>query len=78
MNIEKTELCAPDGDAFQTWLDTITFSGLICSPAEQSVIDVAVFYTSAARENAGGIDEIATSIDLLVAETNAAYEARVA
>ena len=54
VNIEKTELCAPDGDAFQTWLDTITFSGLICSPAEQSVIDVAVFYTSAARENVGG------------------------
>ena len=43
VNIEKTELCAPDGDAFQTWLDTITFSGLICPPAEQSVIDVAVF-----------------------------------
>ena len=75
VNIEKTELCAPDGDAFQTWLDTITFSGLICSPAEQSVIDVAVFYTSAARENVGGIDEIATAIDLMVAETNAAYEA---
>ena len=75
VNIEKTELCAPDGDAFQTWLDTITFSGLICPPAEQSVIDVAVFYTSAARENAGGTDVIATSIDLMVAETNAAYEA---
>ena len=73
VNIEKTELCAPDGDAFQTWLDTITFSGLICSPAEQSVIDVAVFYTSAARENVGGIDEIATAIDLMVAETNTAY-----
>ena len=75
VNIEKTELCAPDGEAFQTWLDTVTFSGLICPPAEQSVIDVAVFYTSAARENAGGTDEIATSVDLMVAETNAAYQA---
>ena len=73
VNIEKTELCAPDGDAFQTWLDTITFRGLICSPAEQSVIDVAVFYTPATRENVGGIDEIATAIDLMVAETNTAY-----
>ena len=73
VNIEKTELCAPGGDAFQTWLDTITFSGLICPPAEQSVIDVAVFYTTAARENAGGTDVIATSIDLMVAETNMAY-----
>ena len=75
VNIEKTELCAPEDDAFQTWLATITFSGLICPPAEQSVIDVAVFYTPAARENVGGIDEIATLIDLMVAETNAAYEA---
>ena len=73
VNIEKTELCAPEDDPFQTWLATITFSGLICPPAEQSVIDVAVFYTSAAREEVGGIDEIETSIDLMVAETNTAY-----
>ena len=74
VNIENTELCAPDGDAFLTWLDTITFSGLICPPAEQSVIDVAVFYTSAARENAGGTTvEIATAIDLMVASANTAY-----
>ena len=73
LNIEKTELCAPEDEAFRTWLDTITLSGLICPPAEQSVIDVAVFYTPAARENAGGIDEIATAIDLMVAETNMAY-----
>ena len=73
VSIDRTELCAPDGDAFQTWLSTITFSGLICPPAEQSVIDVAVFYTSAARENTGGTDEIATAIDLMVAETNMAY-----
>ena len=73
VNIEKTELCAPEDDVFQTWLATITFSGLICPPDEQSVIDVAVFYTSAARENTGGTDEIATVIDLMVAETNMAY-----
>ena len=73
VNVEKTELCAPDDDAFQDWLDTISFGGLICPPAEQSVIDVAVFYTSAARESAGGIDEIETVIDLMVAETNQAY-----
>ena len=73
VNIEKTELCAPNDDAFQTWLDTITFGGLLCPPAEQSVIDVAVFYTSAAWENVGGTVEIATAIDLMVAETNMAY-----
>ena len=75
VNIEETELCASDDDAFQTWLATITFSGLICPPDVQSVIDVAVFYTPAAREWAGGIDEIETSVDLMAAETNAAYEA---
>ena len=37
------------------------------------MIDVAVFYTSAARENTGGTEEIATAIDLMVAETNTAY-----
>ena len=78
VNIEKTELCAPNDDAFQTWLDTITFGGLLCPPAEQSVIDVAVFYTSAAWENVGGTVEIATAIDLMVAETNMAYEATAA
>ena len=75
VNIEKTELCAPEDAAFQTWLDAITFSGLICPPAAQSVIDVAVFYTPAAREWVGGIAEIETSIDLMVAETNVAYQA---
>ena len=73
VNILKTELCAPGDNAFQTWLSTITFSGLICPPAEQSVIDLAVFYTSAARENTGGTEEIAAAIDLMVAETNTAY-----
>ena len=75
VNIEKTELCAPDDDAFQDWLDTISFSGLTCPPAAQSVIDVAVFYTPAAREEEGGIDEIETVIDLMAAETNQAYQA---
>ena len=70
---EDRTLRAGRDDTFQTWLSTITFSGLICPPAEQSVIDLAVFYTPAARENAGGIDEIATAIDLMVAETNMAY-----
>ena len=74
VNIDDTELCAPDDDAFQTWLATITFSGLTCPPAEQSVIDVAVFYTPAAREGWHGIDGIRTNIDLIVAETNQAFE----
>ena len=39
------------------------------------MIDVAVFYTPAAREEEGGIDEVEMSIDRMVAETNAAYQA---
>ena len=73
--IQDTELCAPEDAAFQTWLETISFSGLICPPAAQSVIDVAVFYTPRARENAGGTDAIEADIDLMVAETNQAYTA---
>ena len=73
VNIEKTELCAPDGEAFQTWLDTVTFSGLICPPAEQSVIDVAVFYTPRARDTEGGTTAIRNAVDLMVASANTAY-----
>ena len=41
----------------------------------QSVIDVAVFYTTAAREGQGGYTQIATRIDELVASANMAYTA---
>ena len=75
VDIADTELCAPEDDAFQAWLATITFSGLICPPAEQSVIDVAVFYTPAARNSVGGTDAIEAEIALMVAETNQAYVA---
>ena len=38
-----------------------------------SVIDVAVFYTPAARRAEGGTGEIEALIDLMIAETNQAY-----
>ena len=75
VDLADTELCAPEDDAFQTWLDAISFSGLICAPTEESVIDVAVFYTPAARDNAGGAAAIEAEIDLMAAETNLAYRA---
>ncbi len=75
VNIEDTELCAPGDDTFQAWWETISKTGLICPPAEQSVIDVAVFYTPYVREAWGGTEEIETRIDLMVAETNQAYMA---
>ena len=75
VDLADTELCAPEDTAFQDWTATISFSGLICPPAEQSVIDVAVFYTPAARDQAGGTAAIETQIDLMAAETNQAYRA---
>ncbi len=75
VELADTELCAPEDTAFQDWTATISFSGLICPPALQTVIDVAVFYTPAARNDAGGTDAIKTEIDLMAAETNQAFRA---
>ncbi|MCZ0942610.1 MAG: SwmB domain-containing protein, partial [Gammaproteobacteria bacterium] len=71
--IDETELCAPGGDAFQAWVATISFAGLRCPPAADSVIDVAVFYTPAARDAEGGATAMRNKIDHLVAWTNDAY-----
>ena len=74
VRIQHTELCAPDNDDFQTWWGTLSSkSGLICPPTEQSVIEVAVFYTPAARSQENGTAGIKAKIDLMVAATNTAY-----
>ena len=74
VRIRDTELCAPDNDAFQTWWSTIfPRTGLICPPTEQSVIDVAVFYTPAVRDAEGGTTATEDEIDSMVAGTNTAY-----
>ena len=77
VQIQDTEMCAPGDDAFQAWWETITKTGLICPPAEESVIDVAVVYTSTLREQILGGTTPATKIaavkdyiDLTVAEAN--------
>ena len=75
VDLTDTELCAPEDAAFQDWTATISFSGLICPPESQTVIDVAVFYTPAARADAGGTAAIEAEIDLMAAETNLAYRA---
>ena len=74
VRIADTELCAPDDDAFQTWWGALSSaSGLICPPAGQSVIDVAIFYTPAARRSWGTKERIEEQIQLWVAGTNTAY-----
>ena len=72
LDIWLTQACAPV--ALEDWLRTITFSGSRCTE-EAVTVDVAVFYTSRARTAAGGTAAIEAVIDLMIAETNQAYEA---
>ena len=73
LGIFATQTCAPT--AWEDWLDTIEFEGRLCDAEPEVTIDVAVVYTPAAREEAGGTAEIEAVIDLMVAETNEAYQA---
>ena len=73
LDILVTQACAPA--AWNDWLKTIDFRGRLCgAEAEAATVDVAVLYTPAARDAAGGTAAIAAGIDLMVAETNQAYE----
>ena len=70
IDIFATRACVPP-----SWLSWPTaFLGAQCGSAPET-IDMAVFYTPAARDAAGGPREIEAVIDLMVAETNQAYEA---
>ena len=82
MALLGTDVCVPEDAAFRAWSSTIDFksSGRTCgTPApEMSVVDVAVFYTPAARRAYGRLYRDATAaiqaeIDLWIAETNQAY-----
>ena len=71
LDIFVTRTCAPV--AWQEQLATIEFYGPLCEAGTDVTIDVAVIYTPAAREAAGGSAEITAEIDLMIAETNQAY-----
>ena len=73
LDLLLTRTCAPADWA--DWLDTIGFRGPLCGSGPDVTIDVAVVYTPAAREAAGGAPAIRTLIDLWVAESNQAYAA---
>ena len=72
LDVWLTQACAPD--AWAEWLATIEFGGRLCGSGTD-VIDVAVVYTPAARDAAGGVAAIEAEIDLMVAAANRAYEA---
>ena len=74
LDIFVTQACAPA--AWQEWLATIEFFGVLCEVGDDvTTVDVAIVYTPAARELAGGTARIEAVIDLMVAETNEAYAA---
>ena len=69
-----TQACAPA--AWRDWLETIDFFNVrLCDEGTDGTIDVAVVYTPAAREAAGGTAAIEAAVDLMVAEANQAYAA---
>ena len=72
LDIMVTQACAPN--EWWGWLKTIEFTGRLCDDWI-ATIDVAVVYTPAARDAAGGAAEIAALIDLWVAENNQYYAA---
>ena len=80
LDLMATYVCVPEDAEFQDWLATIDSffpSGVICGrpPVDaMPMIDVAVFFTPAARRRAGGDAEIEALIDLMIAETNQAYQ----
>ncbi len=73
LNIFLDQTCAPAD--WDDWLATIDFVGRVCGASPEATIDVAVVYTPAAREAAGGPAGIEAVIDLMIAETNQAFEA---
>ena len=77
LNLMATSTCVPENAGFQEWLTMIEFipPGSICGrPASaMSEIDIAFFYTPAARRIAGGTAEMEAVIDLMIAETNQAF-----
>ncbi len=67
-------MCVTDDDAPRACLEAVAFTGRVCPPADQSIIDMAVLHTPPARTFAvGPYEEIETESALMVAETNTFY-----
>lgn len=74
LNIVATNICMPErlSAAWNAAIRNFYPSGRTCG-AEVVDIDVAVFYTPAARRAAGGKDSVRAMIDERIIETNNAY-----
>ncbi len=74
LSLGSTDLCAPRTAYFQAWLGQLrSYDVENCVPEEESVIDVAVFYTPSARDALRGTEATKAQIDLLIREANQAY-----
>ena len=78
LDLMATSVCVSEDAELQerlAMIEQFTSSGLTCGrpPAAMHSIDIAVFYTPAARRVAGGTAEMEAVIDLMIAETNRAY-----
>ena len=77
LDIHGTRICVPASEPFRNWAPRGRFdsSGLVCGRAARdvAVVDLAFFYTRAARRAAGDVPQVEAAIDLMVAETNRIY-----
>lgn len=72
LDIFVTNVCTPA--SFRDQVAEMEFYGALCAEDDpERTVDLAVVYTPAAREAAGGTAGIEATVDLMVAETNQAY-----
>ena len=71
-SVVSNEACVPGDPAVSDWLGAIDFDGAFC-PSEESVIDIAVFYTPAAKANKGSKSLMETYVESLVAGANSIF-----
>ena len=50
LEIAFNESCLPGDAAFDAWVSQVEFDGAYCPPEEKSEIDIAIFYTPAAKK----------------------------
>ena len=67
--ITSNEACLPGDGSFSEWLPQVEFEGAFCPP-EESIIDLAVFYTPAVRARLGNARFVETSAESKVLEVN--------
>ena len=77
LSLWGSKVCVPA--SWKDWLETVHYyddgARLCGAEPDETTMDIAVFYTPAAREAAGGVAAIEAFIDLKIAETNQAYAA---